>query len=60
MKLAIHFSNFAVTGGPTAIAPTLAAAANAAEDGGCSVFTVMDHWFQFEEIGPVEDPMLEA
>jgi F420-dependent oxidoreductase-like protein len=60
MKLAIHYPNFTLPGGPEAIAPTLAATAKAAEAGGCSQFTLMDHWFQMESIGVSEDPMLEG
>lgn len=60
VKLAVHFSNFSVDGGPANLATTLAASAQAAEAGGCAVFTVMDHWFQIEDLGSVGDPMLEA
>ncbi|HEX3947418.1 MAG TPA: LLM class F420-dependent oxidoreductase, partial [Acidimicrobiales bacterium] len=47
-------------GGPEAIGPTLAATAKAAEEGGCSTFTLMDHWFQMEQFATSEDPMLEG
>jgi F420-dependent oxidoreductase-like protein len=60
IKLGIHFSNFATRGGPAELAEVLAATARAAEAGGASVFTVMDHWFQFEDLGAVDDPMLDA
>ena len=40
--------------------PTLAATARAAEEGGCSVFTLMDHWFQMETFASSQDPMLEG
>jgi len=60
MKLAIHYPNFTLPGGPAAIAPTLAATARAAEAGGCSTFTLMDHWFQMESRAPAQDPMLEG
>jgi F420-dependent oxidoreductase-like protein len=60
MKLAIHFPNFTLPGGPEALAPTLAATARAAESGGCATFTVMDHWFQMEELATSQDPMLEG
>ena len=60
MKLGVHFSNFTLPGGPEALAPTLAATARAAEEGGCSIFTVMDHWFQIEQLGGAHDPMLEG
>ena len=60
MQLAIHYPNFVLAGGSESIAPTLAATARAAEDGGCSNFTVMDHWFQIEQIGEPQEPMLEG
>lgn len=60
MKLAIHFPNFTLPGGPQALAPALAATARAAEAGGCSTFTLMDHYFQMETLGSAEAPMLEG
>jgi F420-dependent oxidoreductase-like protein len=60
MQLGIHYANFTLPGGPEAMAPALAATARAAEEGGCSTFTVMDHFFQLESIGVAEDPMLEG
>jgi F420-dependent oxidoreductase-like protein len=60
MKLGIHFANFTLPGGPEALAPTLAATARAAEDAGCTTFTLMDHWFQMEEFATSQDPMLEG
>ncbi len=60
MQLAVHYPNFTRPGGPAAIAPTLAATARAAEEGGCSMFTLMDHWFQMEQMAPATDPMLEG
>jgi F420-dependent oxidoreductase-like protein len=60
MKLAIHFPNFTLPGGTRALASTLAATAAAAEEGGCSQFTLMDHWFQMEQLATSYDPMLEG
>jgi F420-dependent oxidoreductase-like protein len=60
MKLGIHFANFTLPGGPEALAPTLAATARAAEEGGCSVFTLMDHWFQMDNFASAQEPMLEG
>jgi alkanesulfonate monooxygenase SsuD/methylene tetrahydromethanopterin reductase-like flavin-dependent oxidoreductase (luciferase family) len=34
--------------------------ARAAEEGGCSIFTLMDHWFQMDRVAPAQDPMLEG
>ncbi len=60
MELGIHFANFTLPGGPAALAPALAATARAAEEGGVSTFTVMDHWFQMEHLATSQDPMLEG
>jgi F420-dependent oxidoreductase-like protein len=60
MRVGIHFVNFTLPGGPEALGPTLAATARVAEDGGVSVFTLMDHWFQMEIMATAEDPMLEG
>ncbi len=60
MKLGIHFANFTLPGSPESLAPTLAATARAAEEGGASNFTLMDHWFQMESLATAQDPMLEG
>ncbi|HEY5033459.1 MAG TPA: LLM class F420-dependent oxidoreductase [Actinomycetes bacterium] len=60
MRLGIHFSNFTLPGGPAGLAPALAATARAAEEGGCTTFTLMDHWFQMESLATSQDPMLEG
>ncbi|HMD46802.1 MAG TPA: LLM class F420-dependent oxidoreductase [Acidimicrobiales bacterium] len=60
MRVGIHFVDFTLPGGPEVLGPTLAATAEVAEDGGVSVFTLMDHWFQMEMRAPATDPMLEG
>jgi F420-dependent oxidoreductase-like protein len=60
MKLGIHFGHFELPGGPSALAGTVAAVAQAAEDGGCAIFTLMDHWFQMDRVAPAQEPMLEG
>ncbi|TIH29276.1 LLM class F420-dependent oxidoreductase [Subtercola vilae] len=60
MELGIHFSNFTLPGGAAALAPALSNTARAAEDGGVSLFTLMDHWFQMESLATSYDPMLEG
>jgi F420-dependent oxidoreductase-like protein len=60
MQLGIHFVNFSLRGGPTSIASTLTETARIAEEGGATVFTVMDHWFQMEQMASASDPMLEG
>ena len=60
MKLGIHYANFTYPGGPTAIAPRLAETARVADQAGVSLFSVMDHWFQMEQMGGPPEPMLEG
>jgi F420-dependent oxidoreductase-like protein len=60
MKLGIHFVNFNLGEGATSLAPTLSATARAAEEAGCSTFSMMDHWFQMEQFATSQDPMLEG
>ena len=60
MKLAVHFPNFSLPDQPESLASILTATARAAEDGGCSTFTVMDHWFQMEQLATSQNPMLEG
>lgn len=60
MLSGIHYVNFTHPGGSEAIAPRIAATAQIAEEAGCDVFTVMDHWFQMEHFATSQDPMLEG
>jgi F420-dependent oxidoreductase-like protein len=60
MQLGIHFMNFTLPGEPATLASTLSATAIAAEEIGCTWFSMMDHWFQMENFGVSEDPMLEG
>ncbi len=60
MKLGIHFVNFNLGEGATSLAPTLSATARAAEEAGCTTFSMMDHWFQMEQFATSQDPMLEG
>jgi F420-dependent oxidoreductase-like protein len=60
VQLGIHFVNFTLPGGTSSIASTLAETARIAEEGGATTFTVMDHWFQMDQMASAEDPMLEG
>ncbi|MET1002326.1 MAG: LLM class F420-dependent oxidoreductase [Acidimicrobiia bacterium] len=60
MRVGIHNVRFDFPGAPQSIAPTLVATARAAEDAGVAGFTLMDHWFQMEQMAPAGDPMLEG
>jgi F420-dependent oxidoreductase-like protein len=59
MELAVHFIDF-LPGDPAKLGPTLADAATAAEQGGATLFTLADHFFQMENLGAAEDPFLEG
>ena len=60
MKLGIHFIDYTLPGEPATIAGVLAGTARAAEEAGCTKFTVMDHYFQMEFFRTALDPMLEG
>jgi F420-dependent oxidoreductase-like protein len=60
MELGVHFMNFSGLGGNTQLGPKLAATAQAADDAGFALLTMMDHWFQMEAFAPPQEPMLEG
>jgi F420-dependent oxidoreductase-like protein len=60
MKLGVHCSNLSWPGGPEALGPTLAGVAKAADAGGFTTLTMMDHYFQMEVLGGPPEPMLEG
>ena len=60
MKLAVHCANLSYAGGPETLAATLAGVARAADQGGVTTLTMMDHWFQMEDLGGPAEPMLEG
>jgi F420-dependent oxidoreductase-like protein len=60
MDIGVHYANFSHPGGAQAIAPRLAETARVADQGGAAWFTVMDHWFQMENLGGPPEPMLEG
>jgi F420-dependent oxidoreductase-like protein len=60
MELGVHFMNFSGLGGNTQLAPKLAATAQAADEAGFTLLTMMDHWFQMEAFAPPQEPMLEG
>lgn len=60
MKTAIHFVDF-LPGAPEKLGPTLAAVARTAEQGGASLITLADHFFQMEAVdAPADNPFLEG
>lgn len=60
MQIGVHLANLTWPGGPSELAPTLAAIARSAEEVGCEHVSVMDHWFQMDQMFPVDNDMLEA
>ena len=60
MKLAVHCANLSYPGGPEALAASLAGVARAADQGGVTTLTMMDHCFQMEDLGGPAEPMLEG
>ncbi|HET7430237.1 MAG TPA: LLM class F420-dependent oxidoreductase [Nocardioides sp.] len=60
MKLGVHCSNLSWPGGAEALGPTLAGVAAAADEGGFTTLTMMDHYFQMEILGGPPEPMLEG
>lgn len=59
MELGLHFIDF-LPGDPARLGPTLVEVAKAAEQGGATLFTLADHFFQMEAMGRAEDPFLEG
>lgn len=60
MRIGIHHANFSHPDGPTGLTDRLAETARVADQGGASWFTVMDHYFQMEQLGGPAEPMLEG
>ncbi|MFD5319960.1 LLM class F420-dependent oxidoreductase [Streptomyces sp. NPDC127098] len=60
MQLGVHITGFDHPDGPAALGPELAAAGAAAEAAGASWLSVMDHYFQMEQLGGPELAMLEC
>ncbi len=56
----MHQASFTFPGWETSLTEQVVATAQAAEAGGAELFTVMDHWFQMENLGGPSEPMLEA
>jgi F420-dependent oxidoreductase-like protein len=60
MLLGVHCANLTWPGGPDVLGTTLAGVARAADEGGATTLTMMDHYFQMEQFAPAEQPMLEG
>jgi F420-dependent oxidoreductase-like protein len=60
VRIGIHYANFTHPDWQTGLADRLTETARVADQGGASLFTVMDHWFQMENLGGPAEPMLEG
>jgi F420-dependent oxidoreductase-like protein len=60
VRIGIHYANFTHPDWHTRLASRLTETAKVADQGGASLFTVMDHWFQMEDLGGPPEPMLEG
>lgn len=60
MELGVHYSYFSHPEWETRLTDRLAETATIADQGGVSLLTVMDHWFQMIPYGGPFEPMLES
>jgi F420-dependent oxidoreductase-like protein len=60
MKVGVHYANFTHPGWETSLEDRLTETVKIADQGGVSLVTVMDHWFQMENLGGPPEPMLEG
>ena len=60
MRIGIHYANFTHPDWETRLTERLTETAAVADQGGASLFTVMDHYFQMEDLGGPPEPMLEG
>lgn len=60
MKLAVHCADLTWPGGTPALGRTLGEVARTADQGGVTTLTLMDHYFQMENLGGPPKPMLEG
>ncbi len=60
MRLGLHYWSFSIPDDPALIGPTLAETARIADQAGVTSFTVMDHFFQMDQMAPASEPMLEG
>ena len=60
MQVGVHYANFGHPDWETRLVGRLTETAQIADQGGAALVTVMDHWFQMEEMGGPAAPMLEG
>lgn len=60
MRVGLHYANFTHPDWDTHLEDRLTETVAVADQGGVSLVTVMDHWFQMENLGGPGEPMLEG
>jgi F420-dependent oxidoreductase-like protein len=60
MKVGLHYANFTHPDWASTLEDRLTESVIIADQGGVSLVTVMDHWFQMENLGGPTEPMLEG
>ena len=60
MRIGLQVPSFTWPGGSETLAPKLAEIARVADDAGFASLWVMDHFFQIQNVGAVDEPMLEG
>lgn len=60
MRVGVHYASFSHPAWESRLLERLTATARVADEGGAAWFTVMDHWFQMEDLGGPAEPMLEG
>jgi alkanesulfonate monooxygenase SsuD/methylene tetrahydromethanopterin reductase-like flavin-dependent oxidoreductase (luciferase family) len=60
VRIGLQVPSFTWLDGTDGIGPRLAKIGRTADEAGFASLWVMDHFFQIEYVGPVEDPMLEG
>jgi F420-dependent oxidoreductase-like protein len=60
VRIGIHYANFSHPDWQHRLVDRLTETARVADQGGASLFTVMDHYFQMEPLGGPPEPMLEG
>ena len=60
MRTDVHYANFSHPDWQDSLLDRLTETARVADEGGVAMFTLMDHWFQMENLGGPPEPMLEG
>ncbi|MBV9452776.1 MAG: LLM class F420-dependent oxidoreductase [Rubrobacter sp.] len=60
MRIGLQVPSFTWPGGPASLGPRLAEVGRTADEAGFASIWVMDHFFQIQYVGAIEEPMLEG